>query len=400
MVGENPRVRSLPDVHRRKTWIAAGLISGTSADGVDAALVKIRTSGRRPGISLLAFRTYRYPPKFKKFLLRNSDPSTARLDEISGLNILIAEYFSRAVKRLARSAGIPVGKIDVIGSHGQTIGHYPDVRKMFGVNVSSTFQIGHPSHIAKRTGITTVGDFRQGDVALGGSGAPLVPLFDYLLHRSAKINRGLLNIGGIANITAMARNADPESVIAFDTGPGNMLIDTLTDMLYGLPFDRNGRIAASGEILPDLLRLLRSHPYLRLRPPKSTGRETFGERYALRIRRSSRGRRKADIIATVTEFTALSVFLSYLQHVRKKIRLDELIVSGGGSENPLIMEALRRYFDPVRVLKAGDDGIPSEAKEAVCFALLGVRTLLGRSGNIPSVTGAERPGILGVIAPP
>lgn len=397
---QSPRTGKLRAGRGRKSFLAAGLMSGTSADGIDAVLVRITPGAGAPRLRLLEFRTFPWPPGFRSFLLRNSDPETARLDEISALNILLAELFSGAVIRLARMAGIAPGRIDVIGSHGQTIGHYPRTRKLFGIPVRSTLQIGHPGLIAKRTGVTTVGDFRVGDIALGGSGAPLVPLYDYLMHRSTSLNRALLNIGGISNITVLPRAAVPGDVIAFDTGPGNMAIDSLARRFYRRAFDRDGAIASRGSILPLLLRRLSAHPYLRIAPPKSTGRETFGEHFARKAVAMAPRSRREDLVATVTEFTALSVYLGYLLHIRKKVRIDELRVSGGGAENPVLMEALRRYFAPVPVLKTGEEGIPAGAREAVCFALLGLRTLLGEHGNLPSATGAARPGILGVICPP
>lgn len=395
---ESPRPSAHAAMDLKRSAIVVGLMSGTSADGVDAAVVRIARGSGRP--RLLAFRTFPYPGRLRDMILRNSDPRTARLDEVSTLNFLVAEFFADAAIRLLRSARVPRSRVDAIGSHGQTIGHYPGMKTLFGRKIRSTLQIGHPAVIAKRTGITTVGDFRVGDIALGGSGAPLVPLCDHLLHRSPGHATALLNIGGIANLTALPADARPAKIIAFDTGPGNMAIDLLMRKLYDRPFDRGGRVAAAGMIAPNLLRRLAADAYLRIPPPKSTGREMFGERFVSGILRSRGAIADQDIIATVTEFTALSVYLSYLRHVRKKVRIGRLIVSGGGSENAFLMDCLGRYFSPVPVVRAGDDGIPAGAKEAVCFGVLGLRTLLGEPGNVPAATGASRPGILGVICPP
>lgn len=397
---QSPRYRPGASLSRSGSVIGAGLMSGTSADGVDVAIVRFTPGPRGLRLRLLGFRTYPYPPGFRRLLLNNSDPATAKLDQISTLNILTAELFSDAVSNLAFSLGMSLRDIGFIGSHGQTVCHIPGKRKMFGHEIRSTLQIGHPSVIAKRTGVTTVGDFRVADVALGGSGAPLVPLCDYLIYRSPDLNRAALNVGGIANITILPRRCAPGRVRAFDTGPGNMMIDLLAEQYYGKSFDRGGEIALRGRIVPSLLKRLSAHPYTRLAPPKSTGREMFGEAFVRDLLRRFRGERKEDVIATVTEFTALSVYMNCLLHVRKKDFPGELIVSGGGVRNRYLLDALRRYFHPVPVIVADETGIPSDAKEAICFALLAWRTLRGKPGNLPSVTGAGRSAVLGVICPP
>jgi anhydro-N-acetylmuramic acid kinase len=375
-------------------------MSGTSADGVDVAIVRFTEAAGGTRMRLLGFRTYPYPRAFRRFILENSDPATARLDAISTLNILVAEFFGDALMKLAASLRMPLSRIGFIGSHGQTVCHLPRPARAFGRTVRSTLQLGHPSVIAKRTGVTTVGDFRVADVALGGSGAPLVPLFDYLVYRSGERNRALLNVGGIANITILPRGCAPARVRAFDTGPGNMVIDRLAERFFGVPCDAGGRIALGGEVIPSLLKRLAGHPFLRLAPPKSTGREMFGSRFASEIVRLGRGNRKEDVLATVTEFTALAVYENCLMHVGRKDFPRELIVSGGGVHNAYLMESLRRYFHPAVVITADETGIPSDAKEAVCFALLARRTLRGEAGNLPAVTGASRPALLGVISPP
>jgi anhydro-N-acetylmuramic acid kinase len=380
--------------------IGAGLMSGTSADGIDVAIVRFSPAPRGLRLRLLGFRTAPYPKGFRSFLLKNSDSRTADLAEISTLNVLVAEFFSDALLGLAASLDIDPGDISFAGSHGQTICHLPGPTPAFGRRVRSTLQVGSPSLIAKRTGIVTVGDFRAGDVALGGSGAPLVPICDYLFYRDGGRNRAALNIGGIANITVIPRACPPGRVSAFDTGPGNMLIDRVVSALYGKACDQGGAIALRGRIIPALLSRLAAHPYIRTAPPKSTGREMFGDALAGDILRRSKGERKEDVVATVTEFTAMSVYANCLLHVPRKDFPEDLIVSGGGAHNAYLVEALMRYFHPARVSTADDWGIPSDAKEAVCFALLAWRTLKGLPGNIPSVTGALRPTPLGVICLP
>ncbi len=385
---------------RKKERLAVGLMSGTSVDTVDAVLVKIRGSGLSTRFRQIAFHSLRYPNGFREFVLRNSLPGKGSVDIISTLNILVANFFADAVKAVSKKAHIPLDKIDLIGSHGQTIHHLPHSSNLFGKNIRSTLQIGDPSTIAKLTGIITVGDFRTGDMALGGQGAPLVPYFDLLAFSSSKHNRALLNIGGIANITLLKKNCSVNDVIAFDTGPGNMVIDALVKRYYHKEFDLNGEIARRGKILPDLLALLAQHPYFEKKPPKSTGREMFGAMFVQKIVSRSRRKRKEDIIATVTELTAMTVYGQYVRFLRKRLKgdpLSELIISGGGSMNRAMVNALKKYFFPAVVLSSDEFGISSKTKESLCFAILANETISGNTSNIPSVTGAGKGTVLGKI---
>jgi anhydro-N-acetylmuramic acid kinase len=253
--------------------------------------------------------------------------------------------------------------------------------------------------LAAITGVCTVGDFRVADMAVGGQGAPLVPYFDWLVFRSRKANRLLLNIGGIANITVLPKNCTPDEVTAFDTGPGNMVVDFLMHEFYGKPFDHGGRTAASGVVSLDLFNRMIRHPYLKAGPPKSTGREVFGKEYVDEILRHARGSEREDIIATASQFTAFAVYDGYRRFVEKDVRADEIIVSGGGSRNRFLLDELRRYFAGVRVRLADEFGISAEAKEATCFALLANETLAGHRANLPGVTGASKKVVLGKICP-
>lgn len=374
-----------------------GLMSGTSADGIDAVLVELKDSGAKTKIRQTAFHTFPYDSKLKEFILRNSNSETARLDDIARLNILLGELFADAANRIIHKAGLKNTDIDIIGSHGQTIHHLPERKKFFGKQISATLQIGDPTVIAKRTGIITVGDFRVADVAVGGSGAPLVPYFDYLMFRSAKHNRGLLNIGGIANITIIPKRAELKDIFAFDTGPGNMLIDGLMRRLFNKPFDEYGKTAFGGKLNPGLLRWLSSDNYFRKNPPKSTGREHFGEVLLDKIIKRYKNIPPEDYITTVTELTALTVYESYLKFVKRKIRLDEIIVSGGGVHNIYLMHALQRYFCSVKVKAVESVGYSSDAKEAVCFAVLANETISGNPANVVKATGAKKQTILGKI---
>lgn len=375
-------------------------MSGTSADGIDAVVVEITGNGRQTTVREIASAIYSFPRGYKKFLLQNSDPDTARLDDLTRLNVLIAELFAEAAGKIAKSAGKRLSEIDLIGSHGQTVQHLPVAKVIFGRKIRATLQLGDPSVIAKRTGIVTVGNFRMGDIAVGGSGAPLVPLFDFLMLTSKTKNRLVLNIGGIANFTVLPRSCSINQVLAFDTGPGNMVIDALVQRLYHKNFDTRGIIASSGKIVPALLNRLRVHPYLTMKPPKSTGRELFGKEFVKNLLQNSRGIHSRDIIATVTEFTALSIFESYLRFVLPKISVDEILISGGGTRNPYMMDALRRYFGKMEMKTTDDVQISSDAKEAICFALLANETISGNPGNIPGSTGARKLTALGAICLP
>jgi anhydro-N-acetylmuramic acid kinase len=379
--------------------LVIGLMSGTSADGIDAALVEIGSGKNGHTFDVKTFATYAYPRGLKALLLKNSSAKTAYLEEIGQLNVVLGRLFAKAALKLLKKAKVSAKRIACIGSHGQTILHLPRARKMFGMDAATTMQIGDPSVIAKLTGITTVGDFRIGDVAVGGSGAPLVPIFDYALLKSRRLTRGVLNIGGIANITVLPKNCSLEEVYAFDTGPGNMVVDGLMKELYGKEYDSGGKMAMRGRIIPELITELMRERYFTKRPPKSTGRELFGAAFVKRILRGGKDARKEDLIATATEFTALTIFQAYLRFIAKTDRLDELVVSGGGVHNRYLMESLKAYFEPVKVAPIDAYGISTDAKEAVCFAYLGYQTIRGVATNVPAATGAKRRAVLGKICP-
>jgi anhydro-N-acetylmuramic acid kinase len=390
----------LERIIKKKERIVIGIMSGTSVDSVDAVMVKVRGNGLDSTFTELAFYRHAYPKGYRELVLSNSRPGSGTVDTISTLNILSAQFFADAVASLIKKSGIAASAIDLIGSHGQTVQHIPVPQKLFGRSVRSTLQIADPSVIAKLTGIVTVGNFRTGDMALGGQGAPLVPYFDLVAFRSPRHNRALLNIGGIANITLLQKNAAVRDVAALDTGPGNMVIDALIQHWYGAPYDSSGATAASGRIIPSLLAELLRHPYFRRPLPKSTGREEFGDTFVKKILHLSRGAERQDVIATVTELTALTIFDQFNRYLRKRLRsgrLQELIVSGGGSKNRMLLESLWRYFAPAQILFSDDLGVSSASKEALCFALLANDTISGIPTNIPSVTGARERTVLGVI---
>lgn len=380
-----------------------GLISGTSADGIDAALVRIE--GRPPRIRLWleAAQTLPYPEQVRKAILRVAEGTATSTAEISRLHVLLGELFALAARRVCRAAGCTLRDVGLIGSHGQTVYHQGhQERWLTGRRLATTLQIGEPAVIAARTGRPVVADFRPADLAVGGQGAPLVPLLDYVLYRHPARGRVALNIGGIANVTVLPAGANPEDVLAFDTGPGNMVIDALVRRLTRnrRSFDRDGRMAARGRPLRNVLDQLLADRYFRRPPPKSAGREQFGQDYVNRLLQLCGRAKPEDVVATATTLTALSILDALHRFVRPRWPFDELIVSGGGAKNPVLMAQLAAGLAPVRVRLADEFAIPSRAKEAVAFALLAYETWHGRPGNIPRATGARQPAVLGKICFP
>lgn len=383
-----------------QSQLIVGLMSGTSLDGIDAVLVNVTGSGTATKFRQIAYVEQRFPRGVRELILKNSVPASSRVDEIARLNMLLAHLYADAVRKVARCGRKPLSRIALIGSHGQTIHHLPKPERMFGKTIRATLQIGDPSAIATLTGIPTVGNFRIADMAVGGEGAPLVPYFDWLVFRSRTMNRLLLNIGGIGNITFLPRGCTARDVIAFDTGPGNMLVDGLVRHFSGKSYDVNGAIARSGNNIPRLEQMLRKHPFLRRRPPKSTGREEFGEEMLHRILRIGKGASTEDIIHTVAAFTPFAVHDGCRRFLSPSRRIDEVIVSGGGAKNRFFMEQLAGLFSTAKVLSVDDLGLSSDAKEALCFAILANETMHAHCANIPRVTGAKKPVVLGVVSTP
>ncbi|MGB9663300.1 MAG: anhydro-N-acetylmuramic acid kinase [Ignavibacteria bacterium] len=389
----------LINLQNKKKKLVIGLMSGTSVDGIDTALVEIEGNGINTKFKQLFFKTYPYPKGLKELILKNSLKETSNVEEICRLNFLIGKLFAKAAIKLCKDYGIAINKIDLIGSHGQTIHHLPETKKMFGEKIKSTLQIGDPSVIAKLTGVVTVGDFRVGDMALNGEGAPLVPYFDFLAFRSSKVNRALLNIGGISNITLLKKNASIDDVIAFDTGPGNILIDLLMKKFYNKKFDKDGKIALSGNLNKNLFqKIIEKDSFIHKRPPKSTGRERYNSEFLKQILREFKDLCYEDIITTFSEYTAYVTYYNYQKFLKKFCEISELLVSGGGSNNLYIMKALQKYFgNKVKVKKIETDRFSVDSKEAVCFAMFANETISENPINIPSVTGASTKTILGKI---
>ena len=378
-----------------------GLISGTSADGIDAALLDV--TGEPPALSLklLRYATFPYPRGLRERLFRLTAGGTVA--ELCHLNFYIGELFAKAVIRIAALDGRDPSDIELIGSHGQTAYHTAQPRKEGEKRFRSTLQIGEPSVIAERTGVTTVADFRPRDIAAGGHGAPLTPDLHYLLFRHSSRSRLVVNIGGISNLTYIPAGKGPESVVAFDSGPGNMLIDGIMHRKTGgrARMDRDGRQAQKGRVHEKLLAEWLRDPYFRMKPPKTTGREAFGSKRLAEVIRRGRALKISDrdLVATVTLFTARSIGLSYSKFIGTAGTVDEVIVGGGGTRNATLMRNLAAEFYPVPVLTFEDFGLDSKAVEAMAFGVLAYESILGIPNNLPSATGADRPAVMGKIIP-
>jgi anhydro-N-acetylmuramic acid kinase len=382
---------------RGRGTLALGMMSGTSADGIDVALVRV--AGRKA--SLENYAAIPFPSAVQRAILRVAEGVPVTTGEISQLNFLLGEIFAHAALAACRKFHVPPSRIDVIGSHGQTTFHQGVRAPYLGKQTASTLQIGEPSVIAARTGITTVGDFRPADIAAGGQGAPLVPYVDFLLYRHEKIGRAALNIGGIANITVIPPSADIGNVFAFDSGPGNMVIDALVRHFshYRKTYDRNAEMAMKGEVIPGLLQTLLRDPYFSRRPPKTTGREQFGEKYMRRFlaHRDAAHAKPEDFVRTATILTALSVLDAIHRFVTPRAKIEELIVSGGGANNPLLMAQIESGLNGIRLRRAEEFGVPGDAKEAFAFAVLACETLRKRPANVPGATGAKKAVVLGKV---
>jgi anhydro-N-acetylmuramic acid kinase len=417
-------------------------MSGTSADGIDIALTKISGSPPTINAKLLNHTSVDFPPQVRKEILRIAEQTPIPAGDLSQLNFRLGEIYSEAALTACKRFRIAPKKIAILGNHGQTIFHQGPPVQYLGRPTASTLQIGDGSVIAARTGITTISDFRPADIARGGQGAPLVPYADYLLYRHPKLGRVSLNLGGIANITVLPAACKPAQVFAFDTGPANILIDALVQHFTRgrQRFDKDAKLAQSGRAVPALIDELMHDPYLAKKPPKSTGREYYGTSYVKNLLSAGRHHhvRPADLVRAVTVFTALSVIDALNRFVLPSHKIDQLIVSGGGTNNPLIMAQLAAAFaphvgaqlyaegsarraaapqvrtmspscklkgspsSPIQIVRSDEIGVPTAAKEAFAFALMAYETFHHRPSNLPSATGASGPAILGKIsyAPP
>jgi anhydro-N-acetylmuramic acid kinase len=390
------KLKRIDKIINKKKRNVIGLMSGTSADGVDSALVEIEGYGIDTCVKLIKFATYPFSENVRDRLFRIFPPSTCSVVDICELNFAIGDAFADATLKVIEESGLNISDVDLIGSHGQTICHLPNS------DIRSTLQIGEPSIIAFKTGIVTVADFRVADVSAGGHGAPLVPYVDFLLLRDKEKTRAIQNIGGIGNVTVLPANDDLEGVIAFDTGPGNMIIDEtvriITNGQYN--YDHNGEISSKGVPNSDMLRKLLLHPFIQQTPPKTTGREDFGVHFTRRLVDEARalGISDTDLVATVTAYTAECIYENYRRFILPIYDVSEVLICGGGVHNQTLMRFLRERLHPIDVGIVDDYGLSSEAKEAIAFAVLANETIHGNYGNVPNATGASKRVILGKIA--
>jgi len=377
-----------------------GLMSGTSADGIDAVVAKISSHQSRMKAVILCHVHRPFSAKLRGRILHTCLHGSVA--EICELNFELGERFAEAALAVIRTANLKRSHIAAVGSHGQTIHHLPNAR------YASTLQIGEPAVIAERTGIATIADFRVRDMAAGGQGAPLVPYTDWALFTDNLRPRIVQNIGGIGNLTFLPRRAKLDDVIAFDTGPGNMVIDAVVSTLIrgGQTCDLGGRHAARGQVSEKLLEEMMAHPFLKKRPPKTTGREEFGEPFVHKVLRSARQSRlrPEEIIATATAFTASSIVDSYKRFVLPRLNPSarsklQIILGGGGAKNPTLRRMLKERVGEAEFYTHEDFGIANSAKEALAFAILAHETLMGRPANVPGATGARKPVVLGKIVP-
>lgn len=385
--------------------LAIGLMSGTSLDGIDCALVEIDGLDATTTVDLVAFETYPLPEPTRSRIKEacRPDGGTSRL--LCSLNAELGWLFARAVGELCASVQVDTDQLGFVAMHGQTIWHEPEASRSYldGARYhASTLQLGDPAAVAFAHNVRVVSDFRVMDVAAGGQGAPLVPFSETVLYGSDKVNRVLLNVGGIGNVTVLPRGRDAARVFAFDTGPGNMMIDEACQRLCGMPFDRGGALAASGTPDEQALAELLAAPYFSMKPPKSTGRELFGAAAVEAFLSAHALMRPCDVVATLTEFTAASIVRACRDFVVPQLEgnLDELIVGGGGAHNDTLIAALRRLLPSTHVCTQEDLGYSSDAKEAIAFAVLGNQTLAGRPSNVPSATGAAEHVVLGCVTYP
>ena len=393
-----------------KSLVVAGVMSGTSADGVDVAICRIAPAlraGGTPRIKLLGHLGVAYPKNVRAAVLRAMDADAIPVAELARLNWRLGEVYADAVAKAQEKFGV---KVKLVGCHGQTVYHQGASENYLGKATRATWQMGEAAVIAEKLRIPVVSDFRPADLAAGGQGAPLVPMLDYCMFRSAKVSRVLLNLGGIANLTAVPAEAGVDGLIAFDTGPGNMVIDACMKRLYEREFDRGGAVARTGLVLRDVVEMILKEPYFSTLPPKTCGREQFGETFVSRFialcRKAGEGEdRDEDVVATATALTAASILKAYQKfvwgHVGQAAPLSpvEFVVAGGGAKNASLIGLLTEGLEPmgVKVRLMEELGVPAQAKEGVAFALLAWLSWFNLPGNIPAATGAKRAMVLGKI---
>lgn len=374
----------------KKTYtLAIGMMSGTSLDGVDACVVKIFDN---LDFEIISTHSLDYPKEIETKLFEMTN-NRADVKDVCFMNFALSKIYAQCAKELLQKSGIKKNEIEFISSHGQTIWHSPTPQTLGKIKTASTLQIGDISVLSDLSGITTVGDFRTKDISAGGLGAPLVPFADEIIFKR-NIARAIQNIGGIGNVTVLSPNCE---TFAFDTGPGNMLIDYFAKKFFDIPFDKNGEIAKSGQLSEKWLEELLKEPYYSLNPPKTTGRELFNDDYAQKMLKTA-PQKPEDIIATITALSAHSIFEAYQKFVIPKTSIQEIVIGGGGAYNKFLMAQLKNLFKEIPVKTHEDFGIANKFKEALAFALLGYFTIKKMPNNIPACTGAKRPVIMGKVS--
>ncbi len=411
----------LEHIRLKKTRRVVGLMSGTSVDGIDSALVEITGDPMDGNVKLIAFENNPFPKEVKDMIISLFDTKHANVEQLGYMNVLLGELYAKAVFSVVHRAGLKIGDVDFVGSHGQTVYHHPEIctfplelkgypsdSQRGSYSFGYTMQIGEGAVIAARTGIPCVSDFRVADMAVGGQGAPLVPFTEYLLYRREDKTVLLQNIGGIGNITVLPKGGSQEEVYAFDTGPGNMIMDGLINLFTNgeKSYDIGGEAAARGQVNKELLDAMCRNSYFTRKPPKSTGRELFGKEYYTNLfhKMLEQNISMEDALATAAEFTAWSIEDSYRQFImekeNKRCSTSQLIIGGGGSYNHTLMGKIKLRMEPfgIEVLTQEDVGFNSDAKEAVAFAMLADCTIAGKYNNMPLVTGACKPVVMGKIS--
>lgn len=378
--------------------IVAGIMSGTSADGINVAVLQISGKGANTRFRLLAHEESAYRAPVRKAILAMMNANSVSVADISRMEFLLPELYADAVKSTLKKHRLPA--LQLIGCHGQTLYHQGERADYLGKKLAVTWQCGDGSVLAARTNVPVVSDFRTADMAAGGKGAPLVPFLDYLVYRHRSRGRILQNLGGIGNLTAIHAGASAAEVIAFDTGPANMVIDQSMERLFGKRFDRNGDVAARGKPVEAVLRELMRDKYYRQAPPKTAGREEYGREFMLRFFKACRGARKEDVVATATALTARSIAAALSRFVMKRGSFHDYVVAGGGAKNPRLLTMIEEEIAPfgLKLRHSDEFGVPAEAKEAIAFAVMAYESWHRRPSNVPAATGASRPAILGKIS--
>jgi anhydro-N-acetylmuramic acid kinase len=386
--------------------LVVGIMSGSSCDGADAALVRLTDCCENAQVELVEFVTEPFDEAQKEAIFALFDVDRSSVDQICLMNVVLGELFARAANSVIEKSGVARGEVALVGVWPQMVYHYPgrsNPQTVLGFQTGACLQLGDLNVIAERTGITTIGSFCIRDIAAGGNGAPLTGLGDYVLYHHPERNRAIQNIGGIANVNLVPASGGLDSVIGFDTGPGNMVIDEVVRRLTGgaLDYDRDGQLAAAGAVDDLLVQRFLHDPFIQQDPPKAAGRENFGQQFATEFLAAGeeRGLGAEDLVASATALTVESIALNYDRHLRPQAELHEVIVGGGGALNPTLLRMLRERVDPVPVAVDEDYDVPSFAKEAIYMALLAKEAALGHSNNVPSVTGAGAPVVMGLIAP-